>query len=65
MPEATPLEISDKLLKNRNIDMAKVIEDYIGQDKIYFVVIGTAHFVGSDSIIEILKKKNLYNIKRF
>ncbi len=37
--------------------MASKIEGYLKTEEHYFVVVGAAHLVGKDGIIEILKKK--------
>jgi uncharacterized protein YbaP (TraB family) len=51
------LPIYEKLVFERNKNMASKIEGYLKTNEQYFVVIGTAHLVGKDGIIEILKKK--------
>ncbi len=49
----------DVFLKNRNIKMADKIAGFIETGKSYFVVVGAAHYIGEDSIIEYLRKKGL------
>jgi len=49
----------DIFLKNRNIKMADKIAGFVETGKSYFVVVGAAHYLGEDSIIEYLKKKGL------
>jgi uncharacterized protein YbaP (TraB family) len=56
--------IMDALLYNRNINIAKKIEEYLTSDETYFIVIGAGHYVGKKSIIDILQQTNKYNIKR-
>jgi hypothetical protein len=51
------LPIYEKLVFERNKNMASKIEGYLKTNEQYFVVIGAAHLVGKDGIIEILKKK--------
>jgi len=49
----------DIFLKNRNVKMADKIADFVETGNSYFVVVGAAHYIGEDSIIEYLKKKGL------
>ena len=51
------LPIYEKLIFDRNKNMASKIEGYLKTKEHYFVVVGAAHLVGKDGIIEILKKK--------
>jgi len=47
------------LYTRRNIDMADKIADYAyAQQGIYFVVIGSAHLLGEDSVVELLREKS-------
>ncbi|MFH1049944.1 MAG: TraB/GumN family protein [bacterium] len=50
--------ITDKLYTQRNIRMAKKIEDYLKTNKTYFVVVGAAHLIGDEGIVELLRKSN-------
>lgn len=52
-------EYNDKLLTQRNIGMANYIDELLKKDdgKTYFVVVGSAHYIGDDSVIDLLKKK--------
>ena len=50
-------EIYARMLVERNLEWVKHIEDLSGQDGNSFVVVGAAHLVGDDSILELLKKK--------
>ena len=50
-------EIYTRMLVERNQKWVKHIEDFSGQDGNSFVVVGAAHLVGDDSILELLKKK--------
>ena len=47
----------DKLLNERNIEMADKIEKMFKEGGTYFVIIGAGHLIGKDSIIDRLKKK--------
>jgi hypothetical protein len=51
------LPIYEKLVFERNKSMASKIEGYLKTKEHYFVIVGAAHLVGKDGIIEILKKK--------
>ncbi len=51
------LPIYEKLVFTRNKNIALTIEEYLKTNEKYFVVVGAAHLVGKDGIIEILKKK--------
>ena len=51
------LPIYKKLVFDRNKNMASKIEGYLKTDEQYCVVVGAAHLVGKDGIIEILKRK--------
>ena len=51
------LPVYEKLIFERNKNMASKIEGYLKTEEHYFVVVGAAHLVGKDGIIEILKKK--------
>lgn len=57
------LLFQNRLLFDRNIKMAEKIEECHKSNKIHFVIAGTAHFLGSNGIIDILNKKG-YKIKR-
>lgn len=50
-------------IKDRDLQMADKIGNYLNSNDTYFVVAGAAHCVGSDSIINILKKKG-YKVER-
>ncbi|MFC2130094.1 TraB/GumN family protein [Bacteroidota bacterium] len=54
-PEFQP--IMDKLYTERNIKMVGKIEEYLKTDKTYFVVVGAAHLIGKDGIINLLIEK--------
>ena len=45
------------LSANRNLIMADAIENYLALDEDVFVVVGAAHVVADDGIVEILKEK--------
>ena len=45
----------EKLILERNRSMASKIEEFLRNKEIYFAVVGAAHLVGNQGIIEILK----------
>ncbi len=53
-----------KLIDERNFGMVKKIEDFLSVgNKSYFVVVGAAHLVGENGLINLLKKKG-YTLKQ-
>lgn len=51
------LKMYDKLIPERNLQMAKKIEGYLKTGKTHLVIAGAAHLVGKTGILELLKKK--------
>ena len=49
--------VYEKLVLERNRNMASKIEEFLRNKETYFVVVGAAHLVGNHGIIEILKGK--------
>ena len=49
--------INRKLLDDRNRGMVETIEALLGKDQIHFIVVGAAHLIGEEGIIEILERK--------
>jgi len=49
--------VNDKMFRKRNIGMTNKIIQYLKTKKTYFVVVGTGHLVGKDSVIDMLQKK--------
>ncbi|MDP2652679.1 MAG: TraB/GumN family protein [Candidatus Omnitrophota bacterium] len=54
-PETRP--IFEIILFNRNKDMAAEIKRYLGTDEVYFVVVGAAHLVGDQGLVELLRQE--------
>lgn len=46
----------------RNYNMVDKIEGFLGESDVHFVVVGAAHLIGPEGIIELLKSKNKYKI---
>lgn len=55
--------IHEKILFERNRNMADRIQDFLKTDRTYFVVVGAGHLIGNKGIIELLKKKG-YSIEQ-
>ena len=53
----TRTTLDTKMLVERNQKWVKHIENLLGQDGNSLVVVGAAHLVGDDSILELLKRK--------
>lgn len=47
----------EKLNDERNIEMAKKINEYFQDDNIYFIVVGALHLIGDKGIIHLLEDK--------
>jgi len=50
----------EKLVVERNIRIAKRIEEYLSTEENVFVIAGAAHFIGSDSVLQMLRKKGYF-----
>jgi uncharacterized protein YbaP (TraB family) len=50
-------ELFKKLLSDRNEKWLPMIEEYFGDPKIEFVLVGTAHLVGPEGLVETLSRK--------
>lgn len=57
-------DINYKLNDERNFKMVEIIEDYLKSNDKYFVIVGAAHLVGENGIINLLTRKNKYFIKQ-
>lgn len=53
---------NENLLVKRNHKMTRKIEEYLAEDKNCFIIIGAAHYIGKDGILNLLKKENKYKI---
>jgi len=56
-------EVEDKMLHDRNVLMTEKIVSYLETDKTYFIVVGLAHYLGEDSVVNMLEKQG-YEVKR-
>lgn len=45
------------LIKNRNEEMVKKMENFIKEDKVYTIAVGALHFFGKDGIVHLMKLK--------
>ena len=57
-------EYNEKLLYNRNRNMADKAEDYLATGKTCFYVVGAAHMVGEDGIVSLLEERGYEVTKR-
>jgi len=57
-PEVRP--IYEKILYERNKNMASKIENFATEDVDYFVIVGAAHLVGEEGIIKLLQEKGYF-----
>ena len=62
MPNAA--EFEKAFVTDRNINMANKIREYLNGDKTYFVVVGAAHLVGKNGIVNLLKNDGIYKINQ-
>ncbi len=53
-----------KFNDERNFKMVEKIEDYLKSNEKYFIIVGAAHLVGENGIINLLNRKNKYFIKQ-
>ena len=53
----------DAIFTNRNVHMTEVIEEYLRDNKEVFVVVGEAHVVPKDGIIDALTQTGNYKIE--
>jgi uncharacterized protein YbaP (TraB family) len=53
----------EKVFKDRNIQMADRIEEYLKSGIVHFVVVGSGHLLGEDSILTLLERKQ-YRIEQ-
>ena len=61
-PEYEP--IMKKLINDRNINMAEKVKGYLEAGGTYIVIAGAGHLVGTDGILELLKKTGKYKIRQ-
>jgi len=61
---AIDTKLKNELLYKRNREMASKIEEYIISNQTHFVVLGAGHYIGHQSIIELLETTKKYIIKR-
>ncbi|PIQ89132.1 MAG: hypothetical protein COV72_04905 [Candidatus Omnitrophica bacterium CG11_big_fil_rev_8_21_14_0_20_42_13] len=55
--------VYDKIIFNRNRNMAEKIAGFLNSGRTYFIIVGAAHLIGREGIIQILKDKG-YDIKQ-
>lgn len=60
-PELKP--VFDALIGKRNVEMANKVDAMVREGRTPFVVVGAAHLVGRDGVVELLRKKG-YKVER-
>jgi uncharacterized protein YbaP (TraB family) len=56
-------QIENRLLRQRNQDWVKKLEEMMGEDKNVLVIVGAGHLAGPGSVVAILKEKG-YKVKQ-
>ena len=56
-------QIENRLLRRRNIDWVKKIEEMMAEDKNIFIIVGAGHLIGPGSVVALLKEKG-YRVKQ-
>ncbi|HRP02412.1 MAG TPA: TraB/GumN family protein [Candidatus Kapabacteria bacterium] len=57
-------EVMHIINNQRNYNMLDKIEQYLQSNETHFVVVGAAHLVGKEGLIQLLKSKNKYTINQ-
>jgi uncharacterized protein YbaP (TraB family) len=52
--------IYEKMIYERNRNMASKVENFLKEKETYFVIVGAGHLVGNQGIVEILKLKQFH-----
>jgi uncharacterized protein YbaP (TraB family) len=55
--DRTAASMYEKLIYERNRNMAQKIEDFLKTNETCFVIVGAGHLMGDKGIVEILKNK--------
>jgi len=63
MPEELVDEYKDSFMTQRNLKMAEAAEQYMTEGKTVFYVVGLAHLLGEDGLVELLKHSG-YTLER-
>jgi hypothetical protein len=56
-------QIENRLLRRRNIDWVKKIEEMMAEEKNIFIIVGAGHLIGPGSVVALLKEKG-YRVKQ-
>ena len=56
-------QIENRLLRQRNIDWVKKIEEMMAENKNVFIVVGAGHLIGPGSVVALLKERD-YTVKQ-
>ena len=57
-------KVTEILLDKRNIKMKAKIDEYLKNDKKYFVIVGAGHLVGEKGLLNLLSKNKKYKLKQ-
>ncbi len=57
-------KINEIMLDNRNFLMIEKIEDYLKNNKQYFVIVGAGHLVGENGLLQLLEKTGKYKLRQ-
>lgn len=56
--------INEIMLDKRNFLMLEKIEDYLKDNKQYFVIVGAGHLVGENGLLQLLEKTGKYKLRQ-
>lgn len=57
-------KVTEIMLDERNVKMLEKIEDYLKENKKYFVIVGAGHLVGDKGLLNLLNKSGKYKLKQ-
>lgn len=57
-------KINEIMLDKRNFLMIEKIEDYLKNNKQYFVIVGAGHLVGENGLLQLLEKTGKYKLRQ-
>lgn len=57
-------KINEIMLDNRNFVMLEKIEEYLSNNKQYFVIVGAGHLIGEKGLLNLLEKSGKYKLRQ-
>lgn len=57
-------KINEIMLDNRNFLMLEKIEDYLKENKKFFVIVGAGHLIGENGLLQLLEKTGKYKLRQ-